>query len=86
MAANIGKKWAVALPPYHEKLFLCWAYCKGVSKTNLSQNLIQARTEANEPQILEMVDERAKAWGCSRDDAMDRILDEMGFEEGDEAE
>lgn len=81
--ANLGKKWAIGLPPFHEKLFLCWAYCKGVSKTNLAQNLVQARTEANEQQILAMVDERAETWGVSRSEAVARILDEMGFEEGE---
>lgn len=78
--ANLGNKWAIALPPYHEKLFLCWAYSKGVSKTALAQNTLQSRVEANELEIIMMVEERAEEWDCSMVEAQARILAAMGYE------
>lgn len=77
--AQIGKRIQIGLPPFHEKRLLLWAYCKAQSKTNLCQNIVQARVEANEPQILEMVGDRAKDWGCSTEEAIERILKEMGW-------
>lgn len=56
-----------------------WAYCKKQSKTALAQNIIQARVETNEEQILEMVKDLASDWNCSLEEAKERILREMGW-------
>lgn len=61
----LGKKWLVGLPEWHERLLIKWAYAKGVSKTALSQNTLQARVEANQEQIETMFAELAKFKGKS---------------------
>lgn len=73
------KRLAVQLPPFHEKRLLLWAYCKKQSKTGLAQNILQSRVEVNEEQILRMVADQAEDWGCSLEEATERILSEMGW-------
>lgn len=57
-----------------------WAHLKGMSVTQLCNNIIQARCEnsANRDFIREGVEELARAEGCSYEEMKDRIL---GLEE-----
>lgn len=77
---KVGKKWQVGLPPFHEKSLLLWAYCKRQSKTGLSQNIIQARVEANLKDIEMMVKDQATDWGCSIEEAKVKILEIMKYD------
>lgn len=77
---KLGKKWQVGLPPFHEKRLLIWAHCKRQSKTALSQNIIQARVEANLEDIKMMLVDQAKDWGISVEEAEARILDLMKYD------
>lgn len=73
------KRLAIQLPPFHEKRLLLWAYCKKQTKTALAQNVLQNRVEVNEEQIFRMVADQAEDWGCSVEEATNRILSEMGW-------
>ena len=75
-----GKTWPIGLPPFHEKWLLLWAYCKGTNKTALSQNIIQARIEANMGNIEVMLEQQAKDWNISTDAARARILNIMKYD------
>ena len=75
-----GKTWPIGLPQFHEPLLLLWAYCKGTNKTALSQNIIQARIEANIGNIEVMLQQQAKDWGISTDEARARILSIMKYD------
>ena len=58
-------RFPIKLPPWHEKRLIYWAYCKGTTKTQLAQNTLQARIEANEPQIDTMMREVAAELGMT---------------------
>ena len=75
-----GKTWPIGLPPFHEQWLLWWAYCKGTSKTALSQNIIQARVEANREDIQIMLEQQAQAWGISLDETKAKILAIMKYD------
>ena len=75
-----GKQWPIGLPPFHEQWLLLWAYCKGTSKTALSQNIIQARVEANRSDIEIMLEQQAKDWGVSVEEARAKILSIMKYD------
>lgn len=75
-----GKTWPIGLPPFHEKWLLLWAYSKGTNKTALSQNIIQARIEANMGNIEVMLEQQAKDWNISTDEARARILSIMKYD------
>ena len=77
---KVGRRWQVGLPPFHEKKFLVWAYCKRQSKTALGQNIIQARVEANLSDIEMMLADQAKEWGCSLEEAETKILETMKYD------
>ncbi|MDE5087281.1 MAG: hypothetical protein O4805_09055 [Trichodesmium sp. St16_bin2-tuft] len=75
-----GKTWPIGLPPFHERYLLLWAYCKGTSKTALSQNIVQARLEANREDIEIMLQQQANDWGISLEEATARILAIMKYD------
>ncbi|NER01455.1 MAG: hypothetical protein F6K17_01830 [Okeania sp. SIO3C4] len=75
-----GKQWPIGLPPFHEQWLLWWAWCKGTSKTALSQNIIQARVEANRGDIEIMLQQQAKDWDMSLDETKAKILEMMNYE------
>ncbi len=80
MTTKTGKRWPIGLPPFHEKKFLIWAYCKRQSKTGLGQNIIQARVEANLNDIEMMLADQAKDWDVSVEVAEARILEAMKYD------
>lgn len=75
-----GKAWPIGLPPFHEQWLLLWAYCKGTNKTALSQNIIQSRVESNVESIEAMIQQQAKDWNVSADEARVRILNIMKYD------
>ena len=75
-----GKIWPIGLPPFHEQWLLWWAYCKGASKTALSQNIIQSKVEANRKEIEVMLLQQAKDWNMSLDETKAKILELMKYE------
>lgn len=77
------KRFPISLPPWHEKRLLWWAYIKGVTKTSLAQNTLQARIEANDDQIQSALEELAADEGVSVDDLKAKILDGTGLEAED---
>lgn len=68
-------RFPISLPTWHEKRLLWWAYLKGVSKTALAQNVVQARVEANADMIELMLADLAADEGCSVEDLKQQILD-----------
>ena len=80
MTTKTGKRWQIGMPPFHEKRLLVWAYCKRQSKTALSQNIIQARVEANIEDIEMMLVDQAKDWDISVEETEGRILEAMKYD------
>jgi predicted DsbA family dithiol-disulfide isomerase len=80
----MGKRYPIRIPSWHEKRLIWWAHCKGQSKTMMSQNIIQARVEANESQIESMLADLAGELGIKVDDLKASILDNSGFTPEDE--
>jgi hypothetical protein len=54
-----------ALPPYHLKRLLLWAFCDGKPKSTLAKDIIVARIEANEELINRKVADYAEEYGLS---------------------
>ena len=75
-----GKTWPIGLPPFHEQWLLLWAYCKGTNKTALSQNIIQARVEANVESIEAMIQQQAKDCNLPIDETKAKILAIMKYD------
>lgn len=73
------KRFPIKLPPWHEKRLIWWALCKGVFKTSLAQNTLQARIEANAAQIEEMIQELAVDRGMTVTELKRKALDDAGF-------
>jgi ferritin-like protein len=73
--ADVSKRFPIKLPAWHEKYLIWWASLKGVSKTALAQNTLQARLEANKEQIEEMLADRARDLGISVDELKARLLE-----------
>lgn len=76
-----AKRFPIKLPPWHEKRLIWWAWCKGVSKTGLAQNTLQARIEANEEMIERMLEEAAADQGISVDELKQKIIEEKSKSE-----
>lgn len=74
------KRFQVTLPPWHEKRLILWAYAKGTTKTQLAQNTLQARVEANADQINEMIQSLANDMKVDPEVLERQILEEAGFE------
>ena len=78
LESNVAEKkrrFSIGLPPWHEKRLIWWSYIKGVSKTGLAQNTLQARIEANDDQIQTALAELAEDQGLSVDDLKRQILE-----------
>lgn len=72
-----NKRFPISLPPTYERLLILWAYCKGVSKTQLAQNILQARLEDNREEISKSLSENALLEGITVDELIDRILEDF---------
>jgi len=83
---NNRRRFPIKLPAWHEKYLILWAEMKGTSKTGLAQNVLQARIEANQQQIEEMLEDRAKDLGIDRETLKRQILDSNGFNLEDEGD
>ena len=77
-AMPFGKRIPARLPQWHDMRMQWWAYAKGVPKTTLAQNVLQARVEANEGQIEKMLEDLAKSMGLPVDELKAKILEEAG--------
>ena len=75
-----GKRFPIRLPQWHEKRLHWWATAKGVSKTGLAQNVLQARIEANAEQIDFMLAEMARDAGMDVDEYKAKILENAGVD------
>jgi hypothetical protein len=62
------------LPSYHYKRFLFWAFCDRKSKSNLSKDILVARTEANETLIERKLLDYATEYNLSVEELSDLIL------------
>jgi hypothetical protein len=76
---KMPKRFPIRLPSWHERRLLWWAHAKGVSKTALSQNTLQARIEANETHIEAMMADLAAERGISVADLKAEVLDKAGY-------
>jgi hypothetical protein len=76
----MAKRVGVTIGPWHEKLLILWADCKGISKTALATSALQSRIEENESQIMRMLEDRARDLGITQQDLINRILHGSGYE------
>lgn len=82
----MGKRFPIKLPTWHEKRLIWWAAAKGVSKTQLAQNTLQARIEANEGQIEAMIADLAQGKGLPVDAYKTALLEAARFIDDDEVD
>jgi len=78
-ADKVARRFPIKLPPWHEKRLILWAWCKGTSKTGLAQNILQARVEANEDLIENMLKDTATDQGVNVEDLKRQILEGANF-------
>jgi hypothetical protein len=76
----MAKRVGVTVGPWHEKLLILWADCKGISKTALATSALQTKIEENDAQIMRMLEDRARDLGISPQELTDRILHGSGYE------
>jgi len=81
---GFGKRFPIKFPKWHTKRLLWWAHAKGVSKTGLTQNTMQARIEANEEQIERMMQDLAEEAGMKVKAYKAKVLEEMGYDPTDD--
>lgn len=72
-------RFPIKLPPFHEKRLIFWAACKGTTKTQLAQNTLQARVEANAEQIEEMIRELAADRGKTVTELKRELLEKAKY-------
>jgi len=65
---------SVIIPRYHYDLLKLWAYFKCTGVSSLSQNVLQARIEANYDQIILMLESRAKDLGLTPEELKNKII------------
>jgi len=73
------RRFPIKLPAWHEKYLILWAAMKATSKTGLSQNILQARIEANQTQIEEMLTDYAKDKKLTVEELKTQILSDNDF-------
>lgn len=73
---KFGKRRSIRLPAWHEKYLKLWAYIKGVGGTTLSQNILQARIEANKSQIDVMIEDLAKDRNITTEELKTQIVEQ----------
>lgn len=71
----------VSLPAWHFRYLLLWARLKKQSQSELIQNVVQARVEANQDQIDRMVADLAALEGMTPDQLKAQIWAEFGLED-----
>lgn len=72
-------RFPIKLPPWHEKRLIYWAYCKATTKTQLAQNTLQARVEANADQIDAMMLELAQDRAMSLSELQKEVLESAKY-------
>ena len=75
------RRFPIKLPAWHEKNLILWAAMKATSKTGLAQNILQARIEANQTQIEEMLKDYATDKKITVDELKIQILKNNDFVE-----
>ena len=75
------RRFPIKLPAWHEKNLILWAAMKATSKTGLAQNILQARIEANQVQIEEMLKDYATDKKITVDELKIQILSANDFVE-----
>lgn len=73
-------KYTIQLPDHYERKLRLWAKFKGQSRAGLSANIIQARIEANWPEIQRDMEAIAKRQGIALEDLESQWLDESDDE------
>lgn len=66
----------ITLPIWHYRYLLKWAFAKKQSKAGMIQNVVQARIEANQAQIDEMIAGIAEASGMTPEELEQEIYRE----------
>lgn len=67
-------KFGIQLPPWYEEKLRIWAKWKGTTRANLAANIIQARIEANWPDIEAELSAAAVANDVSKEDFIKELL------------
>ena len=73
------RRFSIGLPPWHEKRLIWWSLCKKVKKTQLAQNTLQARIEANAEHIEQMLQELATDSRMTLTELKRKALEEANF-------
>ncbi len=72
----------IKVPQQHAKLLALWAKNKGTNRTTLAGNIVQAKVEANEPQILEWIARGAEDSGMGTEEFKQMVYEEAGLYTG----
>lgn len=67
-------KFGIQLPPWFDRRLRLWAAWKGTTRATLAANILQARIEANWPELSKDLDEQAAAQGISRAELEETLL------------
>jgi hypothetical protein len=65
---------SILVPKYHHDLLKLWAYFKCTGVSSLTQNIVQARVEANYEQIMLMLESRANDLGLTPEELKNKII------------
>lgn len=60
-------KFVIQLPPWYDRKLRLWARVKGTQRATLAANIIQARIEANWPDVERELDRIAESLGVTRE-------------------
>lgn len=66
----------IKIPAWHNKRLREWAALKGVARTTLAGNVLQARIEANDKQIVAMLKSRSEDEGLTIEEFIKKIVND----------
>lgn len=72
MADNV--KFGIQLPEWYERELRLWAKLKGVARGTLAANIVQARIEANRPEIYGQIEAIAQYRGITSEELIKEWL------------
>jgi hypothetical protein len=71
----------IKIPAWHNKRLREWAALKGVAPTTLAGNVLQARIEANDQQIVAMLKSRSEDEGLTIEEFIKKIVNDSDDQE-----
>lgn len=74
-------KFGIQLPEWFDRRLRLWAAWKGSARATLAANILQARIEANWPEVEKWIEEEADRRGLTREQFEAELLDSSDSEE-----